>query len=348
MPYRVHSHHYKTWSLGGLYFKIRTGKIDTSPSYQRGIVWNIQKQKNLIQTFLEHYPVPSINLVRNANDGCLHPYECMDGKNRLESLRLFMSNNLTVTYFDYETDCDRTVNWDDFTEDEQDHFNDIEIQVCVFENLGPDLRQDYFRRIQNGCVLSQPEIIWSMETNPIVKLARGLRDKYLTELEVIWGTTNRYSDLNYLLNLIAMAVGESELASAGHSTAMTKWVRKFDDATDLDISTIRQVVSKIIVTMNLIVQRLTAYLHQRFRRVLILDITRLFVVVVNDPTLVAIGRIDVFAHGLHALAQDAVDGGDPLINEYYAVIRNGASSAHYSTKQIKTRFDLFKAFYGAE
>ena len=75
--------HYRPMTIQHLYHLLSRNKINTSPSYQREIVWNTKRQQGLIQTLLDRFPMPALNFCLLEDE----TYECMDGKNRLESIR---------------------------------------------------------------------------------------------------------------------------------------------------------------------------------------------------------------------------------------------------------------------
>ena len=115
------SHHYQVKTIASLIQDINNRRIDCNPSYQREIVWDEKKQKGLINTLLEQYTIPPLNFVQN-NDPALSRYECMDGKNRLQAIFLFVQNELIVNGKKFL----------DMTEDDREDFKCINIQVCIF------------------------------------------------------------------------------------------------------------------------------------------------------------------------------------------------------------------------
>lgn len=89
----------KDYSLDYLKFALQPGGglIDTSPKYQRRLRWNNKKKSLLIESFLLNIPVPPIFLFEyNYN-----AYEVIDGRQRLEALRAFLSNDFALTGLEY-------------------------------------------------------------------------------------------------------------------------------------------------------------------------------------------------------------------------------------------------------
>jgi hypothetical protein len=67
-------------------------KINLSPAVQRGHVWNLKGRKNLLKNILAKKPIPAIFLYKEAI-GSRYNYNILDGKQRLESIILFINNS---------------------------------------------------------------------------------------------------------------------------------------------------------------------------------------------------------------------------------------------------------------
>jgi hypothetical protein len=82
-------------------------KINLIPPFQRGHVWNLPTRRKLIQNIVEGRPIPAIFLYRESA-GSRYAYNILDGKQRLESLILFIGNrepslkidNISKYFFD--------------------------------------------------------------------------------------------------------------------------------------------------------------------------------------------------------------------------------------------------------
>ncbi|TIU45967.1 MAG: DUF262 domain-containing protein [Mesorhizobium sp.] len=79
--------------LSDLVTKIRSGRLDIQPDFQRGQVWNDAKKKRLIDTILRDWYVPAIHIV--VNDELLSD-EILDGQQRVRSILEFCSDEFTV------------------------------------------------------------------------------------------------------------------------------------------------------------------------------------------------------------------------------------------------------------
>lgn len=64
-------------------------QLNLNPGFQRNSVWTIKDRAKLIESIIRNYPVPAIFLYRREENGKI-VYDVIDGKQRLESILLFM------------------------------------------------------------------------------------------------------------------------------------------------------------------------------------------------------------------------------------------------------------------
>jgi hypothetical protein len=90
-----------------------TKKINLIPPFQRGHVWSLTDRRRLLENMVEGRPIPAIFLYKEAA-GSQFEYNILDGKQRLESLILFIGGkraDLSVTnvknYFFYQKEKDQ-------------------------------------------------------------------------------------------------------------------------------------------------------------------------------------------------------------------------------------------------
>lgn len=72
----------------------QNGQLNLEPGFQRESVWTISDRKKLIESLLQNYPIPSVFLYRQHENGKLS-YDVIDGKQRLETVLMFQG----VGYF---------------------------------------------------------------------------------------------------------------------------------------------------------------------------------------------------------------------------------------------------------
>ena len=68
---------------------LNQGKINLIPSFQRGYVWPLIARRRLIENMVKRKPIPAVFLYKDAS-GATYSYNILDGKQRLESLILFI------------------------------------------------------------------------------------------------------------------------------------------------------------------------------------------------------------------------------------------------------------------
>ena len=66
------------------------GQLNLEPGFQRNSVWAQRDRCKLIESILMNYPIPSIFLYKNQDGHGGLKYDVIDGKQRLESLFMFM------------------------------------------------------------------------------------------------------------------------------------------------------------------------------------------------------------------------------------------------------------------
>jgi len=69
-------------------------KINLIPRFQRGTVWKLKDRKKLLVNMVQARPIPAIFLYKEAQ-GSQYTYNILDGKQRLESLLLFVGDGRT-------------------------------------------------------------------------------------------------------------------------------------------------------------------------------------------------------------------------------------------------------------
>lgn len=170
-------------SLYGEYLK--NGMLNLSPSYQRDFVWNSDQQSALIDTIMTNCPMPIFLLYMYYPED---DYECIDGQNRLTTIREYIEQDPTNTipfawiiitpteeiYVYYNNEATRskmeayceTQNKKKrrglrrthrlMTKMEQNRFHNYQLVLSEIKTkLTVDQRKDIFMRWQNGTTISR-------------------------------------------------------------------------------------------------------------------------------------------------------------------------------------------------
>lgn len=95
----------KDYQLDYLKHALQPGKelIDTAPGYQRRLRWTTKKRSLLIESFLLNIPVPPVFLFEHD----YNEYEVIDGRQRIETIRAFLSNDFPLTSLEYWPELER-------------------------------------------------------------------------------------------------------------------------------------------------------------------------------------------------------------------------------------------------
>jgi len=94
----------KDWQLDYLNIILSTdrGTIDLRPTYQRRDRWDNKKRSKLIESILMNIPIPPVYL----RESDLNQYEVIDGRQRLETIRRFLSNQFALRGLEYWFELD--------------------------------------------------------------------------------------------------------------------------------------------------------------------------------------------------------------------------------------------------
>lgn len=116
---------------------LNENKINLAPPFQRGHVWPVGTRRRLLQNMVSGKPIPAIFLYKEAS-GSKYSYNILDGKQRLESLILFIGSSRA----DFKID-----NWDRYFVERSERKNG-EYSIAVggiktnFNQLSDDLVRD--------------------------------------------------------------------------------------------------------------------------------------------------------------------------------------------------------------
>ncbi len=80
----------QTWNINDFSSRASRGKLNLSPSYQRGDVWPTSDSQMLIESIMRGIPLPSVIILKPEGNA---PYEVVDGKQRLTSILRFIGKH---------------------------------------------------------------------------------------------------------------------------------------------------------------------------------------------------------------------------------------------------------------
>lgn len=161
-------------------------QLDLNPSFQRSSVWIDRDRAKLIDSILRNYPLPSIFLhQRQNNDGGVI-YDVIDGKQRLESILLFIGI-MRGNRFQTKTQLDvngpeQWINWNDIKRRKlQSRITDYKLQVIDVKGEPSDVIDLFIKINSTGKALTGSE----------VRHARYFKSNFLKKADQI---ANKYAN----------------------------------------------------------------------------------------------------------------------------------------------------------
>ena len=117
---------------------LNENKINLAPPFQRGHVWSVRVRRRLLQNMVAGKPIPAIFLYKEAS-GSKYSYNILDGKQRLESLILFIGSSRPDL---------RINNWERYFIEKTERKNgeywiDVGGSKIKFTELSDDLLRDF-------------------------------------------------------------------------------------------------------------------------------------------------------------------------------------------------------------
>ncbi|KIK51296.1 hypothetical protein GYMLUDRAFT_50667 [Collybiopsis luxurians FD-317 M1] len=177
-----------SYSVRSLYDDMKRGLIDVDPEYQRDVVWKTAQQIMLIDSiFTNHYMPPIIFDVIYDDNGTEIKKICLDGKQRLTSLRLFMDGAIPLKHPDtlkswwYKIDGSSNPKSKNLLPDGiRTSFANRQIRCTEYEDLDEDDEREIFRRVQLGVALSSAEKLRVLNS-PRARFINDLKDLFVTK-----------------------------------------------------------------------------------------------------------------------------------------------------------------------
>lgn len=170
------------------------GKINLIPSFQRGHVWPLAYRQGLLKNIVNIRPIPAIFLYKEA-EGSKYSYNILDGKQRLESLLMFIGSkrkDISIkgvqNYFFDKKEKD-SIDFSIEFEGEKTTFADLPesvvrdlreyaiptIEINLNDETSLDEIIDLFIDInQTGVKVNRFDIVKAMQKNPLLNDVFGL------------------------------------------------------------------------------------------------------------------------------------------------------------------------------
>lgn len=161
-------------------------RLNLSPAFQRQSVWGNRDRQLLVRSILDGIPLPSIYLYRQVGHGGVPKYDVIDGKQRLETILLFMgkgplatADDLWVrTSFDDESPLEWW-EWGDLNKTVKHRFLTTKITTIEVEGELNEIIDLFVRINATGKRLTgQEKRSARFFSSPVLRTARDLADEH--------------------------------------------------------------------------------------------------------------------------------------------------------------------------
>lgn len=136
------------------------GRLNLEPAYQRRSVWTRRDRQFFLDTIFNNYPSPAIFLHKELDSDGNATYHVVDGKQRLETILLFVDNRIPVrdNFGDVRLNNKK---WRDLREESElkKTFLDYQITVEMLDSVEVTVVNEIFNRLnQNSRKLERQEM----------------------------------------------------------------------------------------------------------------------------------------------------------------------------------------------
>ena len=151
----------QTWSILEIYQKTKSGRLNLSPDYQRNNIWKIDKQTAFIESLFMGIIIPPIYVVEIPGTNMLEEssYEVVDGKQRLTTIKNFLTNEIALheKALEYYTDWFGGKRYVDITSEYKELTNAMlssVLDIYVITANSPEFtKYDIFSRLLNDRII---------------------------------------------------------------------------------------------------------------------------------------------------------------------------------------------------
>ena len=143
------------------------GLLNLEPEFQRKSVWKLPQRSKLMNSILHCYPLPNVAIYKRYDEKlrCVR-YDVIDGKQRLESILLFLGklhgedSRFEAAFTDWRDGKECTVKrpWRDMCKKNKDQIWNFKIPVVWIEGELSEIREIFVRINSTGKALTSQEV----------------------------------------------------------------------------------------------------------------------------------------------------------------------------------------------
>ena len=195
--------------------RYRKKQLRLEPVFQRLSVWKGRDRERLIDSILRNYPLPSIFLYRQEEEGEIY-YDVIDGKQRIESILMFVGEKrgrFTINSNLPGEEEEREIGWNTLKkEKKQPLINGYKVQITEVSGDLEDIISLFVSINSTGKALTKAEVRNAEYHNrPLLEAARDLSKKHKRYLRKIFSSTqiSRMKDVELICELIVSAAEQA-------------------------------------------------------------------------------------------------------------------------------------------
>ena len=157
------------WNAKQIAKMVTTGTLKFDNAVQRGLVWDKKKKTLLIDTMLKGFPIPPVftikeDPVENEKGKMVSIYDCLDGKQRCNTIASFINDGFTLgtmdDYVTYENGDEADISgclFSELDEELQDRILSCSLTVYFFTDITDEEICEMMARLNNGKSLTTYE-----------------------------------------------------------------------------------------------------------------------------------------------------------------------------------------------
>ena len=211
-----------SWNINQIVKGMTNGSITFDNAIQRGFVWDKRRSSLLIDSVLRDYPIPPIFTIRTeekikVRGKEVSVYDCIDGKQRSTTFKLFMENafkleGLAPIQLADGSEIDiNGLTFEELDEEMQDIIKSYSLTVYYFSDATEEEVAEMMSRLNNGKVLTGTENarIKARCLPTIQRIAsHNLLENYLTEKAI-----KSYVNEDIVIKFALLMDGQTELSN---------------------------------------------------------------------------------------------------------------------------------------
>ena len=216
----------QTWSILEIFQKTRSGRLNLSPDYQRNNIWKIDKQTAFIESLFMGIIIPPIYVVEIPGANMLEEssYEVVDGKQRLSTIKNFLTDEIVLheKSLEYYTDWFGGKKYTDITSEYKELTNAMlssVLDIYVITANSPEFtKYDIFSRLNKGAeklkvneirkAIYRSQLLLDIDTFVKERLDKELNPEFSEQYNKIFTRTAqiRYDDYGRFYRSIAFYI----------------------------------------------------------------------------------------------------------------------------------------------